>query len=291
MRFDRRVAAACILFGAALAGPALTAHAFPTGTQFDGDPLTGAGGGGIHFTASPAFPAATCATCHTDGPSRLAVRLLASDPSIFSTGYQPGRIYELQVLLDGESRGDEYNGPARCGSIAQKGFSPCNANGFALEADSPIGQVVGSLCPSEFGADGSCVRARGAPTVLAADGSAIHSAGYLESDPASKLPAGFENGAIAWRFYWRAPAAGAGAVSFHIGGVDGNGGEGTEAVPEDSAGDDTVEAHLTVEETGGQAYAATGGCTVARSGRGRLIGITPLAILLVAMTVRRRRKR
>ena len=62
------------------------------------------------------------------------------------------------------------------------------------------------------------------------------------------LAAGYDNGTIAWKFYWTSPPAGSGPVTFHLGAVDGNGGAGTSEVPEDVYGDDTVQAHITVAE-------------------------------------------
>jgi hypothetical protein len=242
----------------------------------------------VHFTGAPAFPAATCSTCHTDGPSRVGVRLESDDTSIFSTGYQPGSVYLLQVVLEHESLGAEYDGPARCGSIPRQSFVPCNSNGFALEVDDSLGDTAGSLCPSTPGGDGSCQRLKGAPTVASTDGTAIASAGYLEADPTAMLPAGFENAAVTWRFYWIAPPAGTGPVTFHIGAVDGNGGLGTEDVPQDLAGDDAVEAHLTIPEAGGAALVASSGCAVPSRPGG--LGAATLALVGIALALARARR-
>jgi hypothetical protein len=277
----RRAEAAALLVATALV--AARAHAFPQGSQFDDDPVGSAGGGGVHFTASPSFAAGTCATCHVNPPGALGVHLAATDATLFSFGYQPGETYELELSLAGEVLGDEYNGPARCGHLRGQ-FVPCNSNGFALEADDLVGDPVGALCPSLPAM--TCMPARSATTVLSQDGTAIHHAGYLEADPAANLPAGFENGATAWRFYWTAPGPGTGPVTFHIGAVDGNGGAGTSDVPQDVYGDDTIEAHLTVAEAGGAMPEAAAGCAVGRRGG---TGLPLIACLLLVGIVRRRR--
>jgi hypothetical protein len=257
-----------VLFLLALAALPSSARAFPTGSQFDSDPISSAGGGGVHFTGGPGFPLGTCSSCHQDGPQRVGVVLEADDPSLFSAGYAPRHLYRMRVVLQGEGRGLDFNGPARCGGDSADTFVPCNSNGFALEVDDSLSQTAGSLCPSpptapSGGKGPGCERARGAVTFASMDGTTIHSTGYLEKDTTNKIDAGYENGATSWDFYWTAPPAGTGPVTFHVGAVDGNGGLGTYDVPQDLLGDDTAQAHIDVGEAGGvPLVASTAGCTV-----------------------------
>jgi hypothetical protein len=155
--------------------------------------------------------------------------------------------------------------------------------------DEVFGNPAGSLCPSLPSAAG-CVRASGAPTFVNAAGNGVFSAGYLEADSEHGVPAGFENGATAWRFYWTAPPAGRGPVTFHIGAVDGNGGLGTEDVPQDAFGDDTVQVHITIGEAGTPQDDLSTGCTLAREGRRRGAAGLIVAIAFVAAVIGARRR-
>jgi len=260
-----------------------TAAAFPGGKSFDLDPISVAGGGGVNYTGAPDFPGATCATCHVDPPGLVGVRLDARDPSLFSIGYRPGDVYELEVQLVGETLGLEHDGPALCGSVPGKGFVPCNTNGFGIQASDVTGAAAGTFCPVALQNGGACNPPKNAPTVLSADGTALHQTG-------TQSPPAFENGVTAWRFYWLAPAAGTGPVTFHIGAVDGNGGAGTADVPQDVFGDDTVQAHIPVAEIGGGSEVQSSGCGVARAG-GRALALPALAVFAIALSRRRRRPR
>ncbi len=278
-----RVSAFLVL--AALASPAA---AFPTGDRFDLDPDDAAGGGGVFYTAAPAFPTANCATCHQGGPGLAAVRLGSSPEDLFTQGYLPGQVYLLEVQLQNETFALDRNGPPRCGQ--QKGgvFVPCNCNGFAVEPTDGVGFDTGTLCPVPPNGDGSCPSPVGDTTLLAMSGGAVFHRGYLPAGDG--LPAGQENGATRWRFYWTAPAAGTGTVTFHVGVVDGNGGNGTADLPQDFDGDDTVEAHVAVAEAGMPTYDASTGCALGHPRRGAgAIGLA-FALLALGRALRRRRR-
>jgi hypothetical protein len=266
-----------------VAGSAL---AFPSGSMFDDDPVTSTGGGGVQFTGTPRFAEGTCASCHTDGSGRLGVRLESDDVALFARGYEPERIYQLEVVLVGETRGAELNGPARCGDLSG-GFVPCNSNGFALEADDDDGNAVGLLCPT-MPNDGACAVSDGALTIVSTDHTAIHNTGYLLEDASGE--AGFENGATHWTFYWLAPSAGTGPVTFHVGGVDGNGGEGTTRVPHDLGGDDAVQAHIEVAEAGAPPSVASTSCGIA-SRRGTHVDLSDWVVIAISMGVMTARAR
>jgi hypothetical protein len=270
LRADRAAALGLALGALFTAG---AARAFPTGSSFDADSVLGAGGDQIHFTGAPAFPTAVCSSCHVNAPRHAQVHLGADDPTLFGTGYVPGQVYLLEVDLLGESMGLDYAGPARCGSVRGQGFVPCDSNGFALESTDVTGGATGLLCPIAP-VDGACPSATGATVQLSADGLVAESMGYLPPD--GQNPAGYENDGTRWAFYWVAPVEGTGPVTFHVGLVDGNGGQATADVPQDTVGDDVVEAHISVQELGGASYAALGSC---RAGRGRPVGRLPLALL------------
>ncbi len=271
----------------ALAAPA---RAFPTGDRFDveqPDPMTGlvlqsANGDGIRFTGSPDFPQATCASCHVNPPRLAGAHLGADPPSLFTEGYESGRTYLIEVQLTGETLGLEYNGTPRC-----KGAGVgCNTNGYALEVDDEDGGGAGDLCPSD--PSGGCPGPRGTDSLLLTlDGhQVIASRGYLDKEGA--LPAGLANGATRWRFYWTAPPAGTGPVTFHFGIVDGAGGHGDAAYPQAAEGDDVVEAHVAVAD----ATTATGvaGPSCATGGRAPR-AVVPLALLVIVLGILRRRWR
>lgn len=287
-----------LVFALALLAAA-PASAYTTGDRYgiepNSDPNTGgvplqvSYGDGIRFVGAPDFPRATCGSCHTGGPNLAAVRLGADDPSLFSSGYNPGQTYQLEVQLMGETLGLEYNGPSRCGNIPKQGFVPCNSNGFALEADDGGGNLAGAMCPTNSGG-GACASPTGPTTVLLTlDGhELIASRGTLEAG--GGLPTALENGATRWRFYWTAPTAGTGPVTFHAGVVDGNGGHGIMEIPQDIDGDDAVEAHVTVGEVGNPPINASTGC--AASGRARSpFALAVLAALASIIFFHRRRPR
>src|SRR5262249_49361795 len=126
-----------------------TAHAFPTGVQFDGDALASDGGGGIAFTGSPRFAGHTCAVCHTDPPGTIGLRLEADHPEIFTDGYGPGMQYEMRVVLQHEHAGVKFaaNGD-NCGGAVDP-YVPCDQNGFSLEIDDGNNVPVGQLVPAQ----------------------------------------------------------------------------------------------------------------------------------------------
>lgn len=261
---------------------AAPAAAFPTGDLFDADGTATAGGDGIYFTGSPAFPGATCAACHLAAPHTAGVQVGVDDPSLFSAGYAPGQTYQLEVRLMNESRGLQYNGPARCNPNG-KTFIPCNSNGFALEADDAGGHPAGILCPVPPVA-GACPSPTGGATLLGASNTAILSSGELDGK-------GFEsNDATRWSFYWVAPAPTSGPITFHVGLVDGNGGLGTKLVPRDVDGDDVVMAHLAAPERDMATRTVSSGCRAAGDRPGK-IGGWPLALVLGWISYRRVRRR
>jgi hypothetical protein len=244
---------------ALLAVPSL-AHAFADASQFFDEPASphsatfGATGEGLYFTGARRFASLDCASCHEGGPQRVGLRLNADDPSLFATGYQPGKIYQLQVLITNESEGTSYKSPS-CTDPPAPGetftYVQCNNNGFALEIDAADVALAGPsvFCAQQPSAAGVCPPAdyTADQALVAPGGDAVFGAKVYSADPnMPKLIT--RNGASAWRFFWTAPKAGTGPLTVYVAAVDGNGGAGTIANDQDPYGDDTVAANFFVQE-------------------------------------------
>jgi hypothetical protein len=283
----------------ALAAPS-PAHAFADASQFFASSANphaatfGASGEGLYFTGAPRFASLNCSSCHTDGPQRVGLQLNADDPSLFSGGYQPGKVYELQVELTNESEGLEYKTPT-CTDPPAPGdtfaYVQCNNNGFGLEIDDDTGtplagtnvfcaaQPTAGMCPpADFTSD---------QALVAPDGDAVFDAKVYSADPnMPKLVT--RNGADTWRFFWTAPKAGTGPLTVYVTAVDGDGGAGTVANDQDPYGDDTVSASFFLQEAGAPVHdRAAAGCALAP-----VAGAPPLPWLLLpfALVVRGRRR-
>lgn len=266
------------------------AWAFADATQFfdrKGAPHAatfGASGEGLFFTGAPRYASLDCSTCHQGGPQQVGLRLNADDMSLFTSGYVPGRTYELQVQMTNETEGLKYHTSSCTDPPAPDDtyqYVQCNNNGFALEVDSSAGPLAGPQyycaqkpdamgCPMpDYTKDQTLVQP---DTFDAVFGSKVYSA-----DPNTpKLITG--NGMTSWRFWWTAPKAGTGPLTVYVAAVDGNGGAGTVANDQDPYGDDTVSASFFLQESNAsvdnQAHA---GCGV---GGGRA-ATTPASWLLL----------
>ncbi|MCB9572342.1 MAG: DUF4266 domain-containing protein [Kofleriaceae bacterium] len=264
------VAVATLLGGLTLAAP--RAHAFPTGDQFDMDPLEEDGAGGVAFTGAPRWAGHTCAVCHTGAPGRIGLILQADPVDLFDGGYAPGSVYRLRVVLTNQwaarsaaALGDDCGGDP--GS-----YQRCDSNGYAIEIDDRSGRPVGQLAPmGNGGCNGGA--APGADTRVLADGSAAtHS--------------GIHHGQTAWDLCWTAPAAGTGPVTAFLAAVDGNGGDGTVDNPGDQTGDDVFAGAVPLLERGAPPPPGDqGGCSA-----GSAAPWAPLA-LVGLLGLRRRRRR
>ena len=252
-----------------------TAHAFADAAQFfktaPNSATFGATSEGLYFTGAPRFASLDCSTCHTAGPQRVGLRLNADDLALFSTGYQPGKTYELQVVLTNESEGTFFK-TATCtdppGPDDTFTYVQCNNNGFALEIDTSDGPLAGSnvycaqqpkagMCPMpDFTAD---------QALVSPDGDAVFDAKVYSADPNQpKLIT--RNGAADWKFFWTAPKAGTGALTVYISAVDGNGGAGNVNNDQDPYNDDTVAANFFLQEASAPVHnSASAGCAIAAS--------------------------
>jgi hypothetical protein len=250
------VVLAGLLFGAVLGALALygerEAGAFRYAIRFDSDPsrqyvdedgmLTAGGAGNIYFTGSQRFYGLTCAVCHINAPGIIEIGVGSNPTGVFDAGYVPNTLYNLQVELLNEIAGTELNDPSVCPAVA------CNVNIFVLEVQDGLGQPAGVLCPGKPVPDPmtgaiTCRDFAGHPTIAAND-SAIFARGYRPSEVGTL----FENGATSWDFYWQAPPAGTGPVTFYVVMVDGNGGAQTAETPNDPLGDDVRAVQITSRE-------------------------------------------
>ena len=265
-----------------LLGSARSAWAWPTGGQFDGDPVSEGGGGGLSFSGSPRSAGHDCAVCHTDPPRRVRMAIDADPVALFDNGYQPGAMYRMRVRLVGEHAAlDSLSVGDKCQPTVDH---RCDDNGFALEIADAVGAPRGTFAP--LGADGSCAGAASAvdaeSQVLAGGDAVVHS--------------GYHHGIDAWAFCWKAPAAGTGPLMIFAAAVDGNGGDGTAANPSDTVGDDVVSGSVPLLEKGGDPpRTESGGCEIAPGGTsgsdaaGACLAV--VAFALAALALRRRTTR
>ena len=288
MRSSSRLVALLLL----LAGSS-TAHAFADAAQFfktvPNAATFGATSEGLYFTGAPRFASLDCSTCHQAGPQKVGLRLNADDLSLFSTGYQPGKTYELQVVLTNETEGTFFNTSSCTDPPAPDdtfSYVQCNNNGFALEIDAEDGPLAGSnvycaqqpkagMCPMpDFTTD---------QALVSPDGDAVFDAKVYSADPNQpKLIT--RNGAAEWKFYWTAPKAGSGALTVYVSAVDGNGGGGKPTNDQDPYNDDTVSANFFLQESGAQVHnSASAGCAIGASPSSSpsLLWLFAVALLLI----------
>lgn len=249
---------------------ARTAAAYPTAFQFDADPVAGDGGGGIAFDGAPRWANHTCEVCHTGAPHLISVALESDHPELFTSGWIPAQQYHLRVRLLDEWAGLAYaaNGDD-CGQLGATPWKPCDDNGFALELDDRTDHATGTFAQV---IDNACSTAVPADPIVAISksGAAIHEQ---------------HDGRASWDVCWTAPAAGTGNITAYVAVVDGNGGTGTAAFPNDTIGDDVAAGAVPLVEAGAGATNNVGGCSATGDSGG--LGIV---IALGYLIVRRRRR-
>ncbi len=251
------------------------AGAFPTGSQFDLDPMMGDGAGGIVFDGAPRFAGHTCEVCHTSAEHRIGSRLEADAVELFQTGYTPGRQYHLRViLLDAHAAAAYQPDGDNCG-FAVEPYRPCDQNGFALEVADLDGDPRGTFAAFTNGACATASAATDVDVHVMADGKAVtHN--------------GAHHGQLEWDFCWTAPPAGTGLLTAYVSVVDGNGGDGTMAFPADMVGDDVTSGAVPLPEAGGSTSdAGSGGCAATHES-GALLVVLVLALGLIARPRRAR---
>jgi hypothetical protein len=248
------------------------AHAFPTGSQFDLDPVTADGAGGIAFDGAPRWTNHACDSCHTDAPGLIGLGLQADHPELFSTGWNGGMQYHLRVQLLHEWA-DAQNQPLgdNCGVNAAT-YTPCDQNGFALEIDDVNGSPQGRFVPV---VNNACANSGTIPTDVDI---------YVLKDGTAVTHNGAHAGLLAWDLCWTAPPAGAGLLTAYLAVVDGNGGDGTMNFPANTTGDDVAIGALPIPEVGGVAPPPqNGGCDARGAGGGVVV-----VLALLALVTRRR---
>jgi len=263
----RAAGLALVLALSAIAAPAA---AFPTGEQFDLDPLTEDGGGGLAFTGAPRHAGHTCAVCHTGAPGRIGLQLLGDPAELFSSGYRPGTEYHLRVVITGEwAAADRRSAGDSCGEATEP-FSRCDDNGFSLETTDIDGDPVGRFAPV---VDGVC------------DPNSTLSDVRVLADKTAITHSGAHHGRNAWDLCWTAPGAGTGPVTAYLSAVDGNGGKGTFEDPNTVDGDDVASGAVPFAEHGGDpAGGQVGGCAA-----GGDTGLGAALIVLALVLAHRRR--
>ena len=247
------------------------ADAFPTGGQFDGDPLTTDGSGGIAFTGSPRFQGHTCAVCHTDPPGLIGIRLEADHPELFTTGWVAQKQYHLRVVLENQHAAVQFAAAGDNCGFAVTPFTPCDQNGFALEMDDILGGAEGKFTAVVNGACATGTAPTDADVVVLADGSAV-------------VHNGAHHGQTKWDLCWTAPGAGTGVITAYLSAVDGNGGNGTDAYYADTINDDVASGAVPIGEAGGAPPMQSGGCS---AGGGE--GVALVAVVLVGLALRRKK--
>ena len=246
------------------------ALAFPTGSQFDLDPMKADGAGGIAFDGAPRWQNHDCAVCHTNAPGTIGSALEADHIELFTTGYTPGMQYHLRVALLHEHAAAQYQKAGdNCGANVTP-YTPCDQNGFALEIDDLSGKPQGKFVAVTNNMCATTTPPTDVDVRVLTDGTAVtHN--------------GAHHGQIAWDLCWTAPPAGTGPLTAYLALVDGNGGDGTMSWPADTIGDDVTSGAVPLAESGGAPPPSqAGGCNA-----GGDAGIFVALALLVL--VRRRR--
>jgi uncharacterized protein (TIGR03382 family) len=267
---NRAIAIAVVLVGAH------TALAFPTGLQFDADPIQQDGAGGVAFDGAARWTSHTCAVCHTDPPHLIGIKLEADDPSLFTAGWKPMQQYHMRVLLVNEWAGLQYvaNGD-NCGTQTTP-YAACDNNGFALEMNDPGGKPVGAYAVV---ASGACVSG---PPPLGTDARVL-------TDGTAVTHNGAHKAMTQWDFCWTAPTdASVGTITAFVAIVDGGGGDGTPAFPETTTGCDVAAGAVPIPALGGTPPPPqSGGCAAGGDGS---IAIAVVVLAPLVLFARRRRR-
>ncbi len=248
------------------------AYAFSTGNNFDMDPLTSDGAGGIAFDGAPRFTLHTCEVCHTNAPHLVGLKLESDDASVFSDGWQANKQYHMRVLLQNEHAGAQYASLGDNCGFAAATYVPCDNNGFALEIDDAQGNPQGSYVPV---VNNACANSGTIPPDVDI---------RVLTDKTAITHNGAHAAQTGWDFCWTAPGSGTGGLTVYMATVDGNGGDGTMNFPADTIGDDVAVGQVGIQESGAAPPPPqTGGCS---AGGDASVGVA--LVLLVLLRGRRK---
>lgn len=218
-------------------------------------PAIEGGGEGMYFNGSPRFRRYDCSVCHLDAPGRVRLTLATDPPEVVRDGqYTPGQTYRVTVTMSGEHRG--------LGTML-------NPNTFSMEIVDRDGATAGLY--SSLGAN-------------------------VERPPGEEIVVarGEIANATAWSFDWQAPPPGAGPLSLHLAGVDGDGAGDRLGRTGDPYGDDVFAGELLLLESGAVATdpgTMQGGCAIAGRPRDHASSLATIAAALALLAVRGRRRR
>lgn len=214
------------------------ALAYSETEAFDRDPSLdpSGGGGGLAFTGSPRQHGLSCASCHIDGPTDIALRISSLLPDgspgrLLEGGYLPGVVYEIEVAFDE----DRLAPPEGC---RDRDFEPCDLNLFSAEILDAEAQPAGTFCPvrprdSVTGCE-ACPLQRAAGTRVSDGCRVIFADGFNQTD------ARWRNGVTATSFFWRAPQTPGQDLTLYVAAVDGRGKESPDGEATSYTGDGTA---------------------------------------------------
>lgn len=217
------------------------AHAFLASTEYEARSWDG-GGDGRAFTGARRWRGYSCVVCHVpaSSPPRL---VLSSDPPELLTDrtYEPGVRYIVEVEIFPE---------ALLPAEAWDGMTP-QGNGFGAELVGGDGQPAGVISGCTEG-----IPCRGPGDVRDTCDPDLCDEGEPPTTPSVQRVA--EGTAVvsqamettSWSFSWIAPEAGAGDVTLHVAGLDGDS-------DRDLTGDAIAVAKLEIHEAGGDRSAAS----------------------------------
>jgi MYXO-CTERM domain-containing protein len=276
---------------------AAPARAFDVASQFFSpagvaDTATlGASAQGVYFTGAPRWSGLDCSSCHVGGPQKVTLRIGSDDPTLFTSGYEPGHTYELEVSIGNETEGLEYNTPT-CTDVpetpGQYPYVQCNNNNFGLEIDNEVqGALTGAnvFCASAP-QGGSCPapNANVDEVVVAPGGDAVFANQPHSTTTTYEV---LHNDPTSWHLWWTAPGP-SGPLTLYAAAVDGNGGAGTVADDQDPYGDDTVGLSVSLKQAGSSTQlGAHAGCAMVSSSS----AMGDVLLLLVALVAVARRRR
>jgi len=192
----------------------------------------------------------------------LSALLDGKESTLFERGYEPGKIYEVEVAFDS----DNLKPSIACD---QHPDEPCDLNELALEIDDGEGMRAGAFCPvaPRAGEASDCdrcgtLRARGA--LVEADCSVIL------SDSFDETAMRFRDGVTAYSFFWTAPSEDVGPLVVYVSAVDGRGRETADGEATTYQHDGVVTLQVPLDSPSQRYAAPSSSCSAIAPGEGSL---------------------